>query len=666
VFLFFAPARVRAKPRLSVRPIVEMLEDRALLSTVLPQASTVVNFTIGRMVADPDRNLVYVADKTTARILAVDTGLGRSVGSGAAAGNPGALAVSIDDQRLFVAEPGAFQIQVLSLPSLTPMTTLPVGFEVDNLVAAANDHLFVSTPSKLYGYDIDEVDAATGTNLGTISKGPYFAPLLRTNPTGTHLYIHETGVSGPDTNIDEYDVGGPGPYSLNNGYLAPLSNSKDFIVNESARRIYTSDGGVYGVGVTNMDTNQDTVWSFGGAPYGDAVAALASGPIYGASYFDGVYQFDAGGTIEHNYPSVGYNYGMMDESLKITPNGHLLYAASLYQGNSSVYQLAILGTSTLVIDGKSGGGGNSGQSISGTVFDDSDGNGAMDGGEQGLSGRTIYLDSNNNGRLDPAEARTSTGTDGSYSLTGLKAGVTYRVREVMPAGWLATSPTVIAVRLGAGQSAAAKDFGAAMPGSISGNVYDDVNGDGSNDLPLKGRLVYLNATSNGRILPVAVVRMTAADGSYAFNGLKPGVTYEVRVAVPLGWVATTPTKIDVTASEGQNATGNNFGMALPATISGNVFDDVNADGQKERGERGLAQWTVFIDANGNGTRDLGEVHMLTDYYGNYRLRGLPPGTYTVRLTLKPGWNNVQPQDGSFTLTLTGGQVAGGENFAVNM
>ena len=50
------------------------------------------------------------------------------------AGEPGALVVSIDDKFLYVAEPGISDPGPV-LPCLTPVTTLNVGLDVDNLVA---------------------------------------------------------------------------------------------------------------------------------------------------------------------------------------------------------------------------------------------------------------------------------------------------------------------------------------------------------------------------------------------------------------------------------------------------------------------------------------------------------------------------------------------------
>src|SRR5262249_40050968 len=120
-------------------------------------------------------------------------------------------------------------------------------------------------------------------------------------------------------------------------------NSQDFLVDASARRVYTMDGGVYGVGVTDMDSKAQTVWPFGDAPYGLAVAALPGGPVFGASG-GGIFEFDAGGVVRAQYATPA---GVAGEALKITPNGHVLYANATGDNSS---EFGILGAGSLFID----------------------------------------------------------------------------------------------------------------------------------------------------------------------------------------------------------------------------------------------------------------------------------------------------------------------------
>ena len=76
--------------------------------------------------------------------------------------------------------------------------------------------------------------------------------------------------------------------------------------------------------------------------------------------------------------------------------------------------------------------------ITGTKFEDLNGNGQRDQNEPGLPGVTIYLDLNRNGVMDSADISTVTAADGSFALTNLAAG-DYIVREVVPNGYRQTT-----------------------------------------------------------------------------------------------------------------------------------------------------------------------------------------------------------------------------------
>src|SRR5205823_1903204 len=90
-------------------------------------------------------------------------------------------------------------------------------------------------------------------------------------------------------------------------------------------------------------------------------------------------------------------------------------------------------------------------------------------------------------------------------------------------------------------------------------------------------------------------------------------------------------------------------VAVLGSITGQVFHDLNGDGVQELGEPALAQWTVYIDVNGNGQFDPGpdkthplEPYALTDVNGNYLIAGVRPGTDVVRVYLPAGWAATLP------------------------
>src|SRR5215212_9983390 len=66
--------------------------------------------------------------------------------------------------------------------------------------------------------------------------------------------------------------------------------------------------------------------------------------------------------------------------------------------------------------------------ITGSVWNDLNGNGTRDAGEAGVAGRTVFLDTNKNGRFDTGEVGRTTDPNGTYTFTNLTAG-TYTVAE---------------------------------------------------------------------------------------------------------------------------------------------------------------------------------------------------------------------------------------------
>jgi hypothetical protein len=85
--------------------------------------------------------------------------------------------------------------------------------------------------------------------------------------------------------------------------------------------------------------------------------------------------------------------------------------------------------------------------ISGTLYQDLNGDGHFTPGEPPLAGWTVYLDANRSGARDPSEAFTTTDASGQYNFANLAPG-TYYVAEQSPAVWKQTSPGELGARLG--------------------------------------------------------------------------------------------------------------------------------------------------------------------------------------------------------------------------
>jgi hypothetical protein len=104
----------------------------------------------------------------------------------------------------------------------------------------------------------------------------------------------------------------------------------------------------------------------------------------------------------------------------------------------------------------------------------------------------------------------------------------------------------------------------------------------------------------------------------------------------------------------------------PVTISGVVWHDQDENRRRDLIEPGLRDWTVYVDLDGDGERDLGEPAVKTDSAGRYSITVDIPtnGTLIVRQAVKPGWQQTFPVQPSLAhvLTLTGGGTIADVNF----
>ena len=284
------------------------------------------------------------------------------------------------------------------------------------------------------------------------------------------------------------------------------------------------------------------------------------------------------------------------------------------------------------LDTGTGGGGLG--SIGGMVWNDANGDGIMDEDEASIEGATLEL------AAEGMDAMTTeTGADGTYSFDDLSSGF-YTVTKMPSEGMVPTTPTMIYVILvledGEVISFLAANFGCMEDtgggsGVISGFVFNDLNGDGSYDDGEPG-LEGVEVNLSGDATTTAT---TAADGTYAFNELMAG-SYQIVSVGPDGWTLTTTSPINVMLGTDDEV----FDLGIfgwtegggggTAVIKGQVWNDLNGDGNVNDGELGLEGLTVTLSGDATAT-----ATTLAD--GGYAFEGLSAGTYEVVSEGPEGW-----------------------------
>jgi hypothetical protein len=284
--------------------------------------------------------------------------------------------------------------------------------------------------------------------------------------------------------------------------------------------------------------------------------------------------------------------------------------------------------------------------ISGTKFQDHDGDGGRSPIDEGLQGWQIKLD---------GVVAATTDSNGNYSLPGIGPG-THVVQEVQQAGWVRTKGGPVAgaysIVAQSGVDVAGEDFGNFKLVTISGTKFEDHNGNGVRNQPTDQGLA-------GWVIKVdGVVKATTdANGNYTISGVGPG-THNVTELLQTGW---TQTKggggpggaYKVTTSSGTNVSGDDFGNFQLVTVTGTTFEDHNGSNSRDIGDQGLAGWHIRLDGQDLAT---------TDANGQYSISGVGPGTHTVQEILQTGFTETLGAPLGYSLTTSSGTSISGKDF----
>ncbi len=174
--------------------------------------------------------------------------------------------------------------------------------------------------------------------------------------------------------------------------------------------------------------------------------------------------------------------------------------------------------------------------ITGTQFDDINGNGARDAGEAGLAGITVYSDLNNNTILDAGEPTAVTNSSGEYTLgpvwpgdhvlRTLQTGERYQTSPAVPVNRLfgiytvsdATSPTGTRFSLSEinpQTGAIISSIATAVPGTNAGGLAFD----GERLIVLGGNSTLYEVLTNGQIVDQTPLESSVYGGLAYLGGL---------------------------------------------------------------------------------------------------------------------------------------------------
>ena len=189
--------------------------------------------------------------------------------------------------------------------------------------------------------------------------------------------------------------------------------------------------------------------------------------------------------------------------------------------------------------------------IKGIKFYDRNMNGHQDANDPVVPGITIKITGTKpNG--GPINDSMQTLADGSYSFGPYPDGSTYTITEVLPAGWLNTTPVTISGTLNAGTPTSVnsilpdvtgQNFGNIMTTTLSGDKFYDSNANNAYDAGepfIKGfKIVITWAKPNGTT--GTDTYFTNGSGQFFFGPYPDGTTFVIKEIMPTtSWVQSFP------------------------------------------------------------------------------------------------------------------------------
>ncbi|MEG2315396.1 MAG: SdrD B-like domain-containing protein, partial [Clostridia bacterium] len=300
-----------------------------------------------------------------------------------------------------------------------------------------------------------------------------------------------------------------------------------------------------------------------------------------------------------------------------------------------------------------------GATISGTVFQDADYNGALAQGEKLISGVKVQL-VNQAGEV--VQSATST-SKGQYLLGGIMPGnYTVRFTRVPDYGFTRLRPDqaggshvrmlegdagvtdLIAVTMG--QSIVDVNAGMLPSATATGILFHDANDNGLRDEGENG-LVGVSVRLLSSDGEVDLTKQVGEDGGYFFDGVMPGqytLTYLLPEHVELARVAQGGNTLqgagrETTTSAFAIAMGEDYpcplvGAVVLGSFEGYVYHDANASGEADANEERMAGAELTLTPDRESAE---QITAASGADGSFMLEGLRPAAYTLTVKLPDGY-----------------------------
>ena len=366
---------------------------------------------------------------------------------------------------------------------------------------------------------------------------------------------------------------------------------------------------------------------------------------------DGAFLFDAVMPgryyLEYELPEKGVFANVTEGGNAVTGEGRTGRTASFDFATGDLVEAPLCGALTL------------GQ-ISGTAYQDHDGNGRMED-EETLAGMTLRLIPS---RADLDEITVVTDTDGAFLLDSIRPDV-YQLEVTCPEGYVLSRTDYLSVPLKAGRDTQVtalnvqmgaewtdQKTGAVMPAAIRGQVWLDENNNGlfdEGERTPEGYRLTVTDEATGMVFDTPV---TDAQGCFSAAGMIPGsftvsLAMDDRTFAPKAGdsmftdVNGVLTLSGITLKENEMRDGLLMGVVRYTSVSGHAW--IDRGGMIED----LAGMTITMkDSSGSVVAEA-----VTDADGTYRLTNLMPCEFRLEITAPEGCVIIEPDDPRLTGSL---------------